>query len=64
MKIFIMLAMVALAIYTAVNIIIDLDHARTAFAVQDTRGGMKIIGEALLSAVALGAGILLVCYMW
>lgn len=64
MKIFVVLAMVALAIYTFVNVIIDIDHARTAFAVQDTSGGMKIVGEVLLSVVALAAGILLVCYMW
>ena len=64
MKLFVILAMVALAIYIFWNVIKDIEFARDAFSSQNTRKGMEIVGEILLALVVLGAGICLVAYMW
>ena len=64
MKVFIILAMIALAIYVFWNAIKDIEIARDAFSAQNTRKGMQTVGEILLSLVVLGAGICMVAFMW
>jgi hypothetical protein len=64
MKLFVIIAMVALSIYTLVNVFMDLDNARVAFAMNEHRSGMKFVGNVLVAIIALIAAILLVCFMW
>lgn len=64
MKLFVILAMVALAIYVFWNVIKNIEFARDAFNAQNTRRGMEIVGEILFALVVLGAGICLVAFMW
>lgn len=64
MKVFIILAMIALAIYVFWNVLKDIEYAKDAFDAQNTQKGMKIVGEILLSLVVLGAGICMVAFMW